>query len=125
VDAPTNKTVSMVNAAFVSWQGRIAPLFDTSRLVHIVQARPCAKPVERIEAFPNPSPISKVLFLVEWGVSSLICGAISRHVQAIAAANGIQVISYIAGDVRAVIGAWHEGRLDDPLFKLPGCRPAV
>jgi predicted Fe-Mo cluster-binding NifX family protein len=115
----------MVKAAFVAWQERIAPLFDTSRQVYIVKILPGRKLVERIETFQDPSPVAKVLCLVEWDVSALICGAISRHVQAIAAANGIQVISYVAGDVHAVIGAWLQGCLDDPAFKLPGCRPAV
>lgn len=116
----------MVKAAFVVWQGLIAPLFDTSRMACIVEVLPERAAAERIEYFQETSPAAKVLRLVEWEVTTLVCGAISRHVQAIAVANGIQVISYVAGDAQAVMRAWLEERIDDAEFKMPGCgKPGI
>jgi predicted Fe-Mo cluster-binding NifX family protein len=113
----------MVKAAFVVWQDRIAPLFDTSRQTHIVEVLPDRTLMERSENLQGLAPVTKVMRLVEWDVSTLICGAISRQVQTIAAAHGIHVIPLIAGDLHAVIQAWLNNRLQDPEYKLPGCGP--
>jgi hypothetical protein len=109
-----------VKAAFATWHDRIAPLFDTSRHAHIVEAVPGRVQVERRECFGDDSPVGKVLCLVEWGVGTLVCGAISRPVQAIAAAHGIQVFPFIAGGLHGVVQAWLDGRIQDARYAMPG-----
>ena len=110
----------MVKAAFVTWQGRIAPLFETSRQAHIVEVLPDGMLEERGECFQAQSPVGKILCLVEWEVDKVICGAISRQVQAIAAAHGIDVIPFVAGDLREVIQAWIDQRIGEAQYAMPG-----
>ena len=110
-----------MKAAFATWQGRIAPLFETSRQAHIVTVLPDGMLEERGECFQEQSPVGKILCLVEWEVNTVICGAISRQVQAIAAAHGIHVIPFVAGDLRAVIQAWIDQRIGNAEYAMPGC----
>jgi hypothetical protein len=55
-------------------------------------------------------------------VRALVCGAISWPTQDMAAAYGIRVLSFVAGDLDRVIGAWFAGGLEDGTFVMPGCR---
>jgi predicted Fe-Mo cluster-binding NifX family protein len=110
-----------VKAAFATWQGRIAPLFDTSRQAWIVECLRGRIVSEQSQSLKDPSPVGKAMCLVEWEVSALICGAISRQLQAMVSAHGIRVIPFVSGDLRQVIQAWLEGRIQDGQYKMPGC----
>jgi predicted Fe-Mo cluster-binding NifX family protein len=67
------------------------------------------------------TPSAKAFRLTELGVGTLICGAISGTMCNIVEAYGIQVISFVAGDIRDVIQAWLRGDIYDGLFFMPGC----
>ncbi len=111
-----------MKAAFATWHERIAPLFDTSRHVHLFEFLPGCIPIERRECFTSESPVRNVLCLVEWEVGTLVCGAISRPVQAIVLAHGIQIIPFVAGDLREVLQAWRDGRIHNLQYAMPGHR---
>jgi len=59
--------------------------------------------------------------LAELGIEVLICGAISRPLEALLAARGIQVVARRCGGVEEVLEAFRSGRLADPAFAMPGC----
>jgi len=110
-----------MKAAFACWQNRIAPVFDVARHVRLVEAANGRIISETDAELPGDSPDEKALHLAGFGVDTLVCGAISRFVQAVIAARGIAVVPFVAGDLRDVMDAWvHEG-LDDRAFAMPGC----
>ncbi|MBR9982646.1 MAG: hypothetical protein KFF50_16565 [Desulfatitalea sp.] len=109
-----------MKAAFATWNGRIAPLFDTSRQAHIVEVLSERVFKEQRECFQDQTPVGKVLCLVEWGVTTLVCGAISRPLHVIVTAHGIRVISFVAGDLKEVTHAWLEGRIHEKGYAMPG-----
>jgi predicted Fe-Mo cluster-binding NifX family protein len=113
-----------MKAAFASWNNRMAPQFDAARHVHIVELRVGAIVAEHEEAFGTRAPVKKVHRLVEWGVDTLVCGAISRPIQALLAAQEIRVVPYVAGDLPQVIQAWIHGNLEAGGFAMPGHRGA-
>jgi predicted Fe-Mo cluster-binding NifX family protein len=117
---PTEK--NQMKAAFATWNNRIAPLFDATRQVCVVERNANNRATRRLRSFRRTAPVRKVLRLVEWGVATLVCGAISQPLESILAAHGIEVIDYVAGDVDEVIEAWLQGRIDDAAFAMPGCR---
>jgi hypothetical protein len=112
----------MMKAAFATWHERIAPLFDTSRHAHLLEVLPGCIPIERREYFSGESPVQNVLRLVEWEVDTLVCGAISRPLQAIVMAHGIQIIAFVSGDLREVMDAWLDGHIHDLQYAMPGYR---
>lgn len=109
-----------MKAAFATWNNRIAPQFDAARQVHIVDAYAGAIAVERMETFRSQVPIEKVSRLVDLGVDTLVCGAISRPIQALLAAQGIRVVPFVSGDLSAVIRAWLDGGHAYASFAMPG-----
>jgi len=108
--------------AVTIWNDRIAPVFDVARdirLVEVIDGR-MIDPQEDI--LTGELPVQKALRLVELGVDTLICGAISRPVGAMIASYGIQVVPFVAGNPEAVIMAWIKGGLTEEVFMMPGCR---
>ena len=110
-----------MKAAFAHWDHRIAPVFDIARQIHVVAAESGRIAAEAEEVLADDLPLQKVIRLAELGVSTLVCGAISRPLQAMVAAYSIQVIPFVAGELREVIQAWLSGGLEGDDFAMPGC----
>jgi len=110
-----------MKAAFAYWENRIAPVFDVARQIHIVEAQSERIVSETEEIHLDDLPVQKVIRLAGLGVGTLVCGAISRSLREMVAAYGIQVVPFVAGDLREVIQAWLEGGLRGDDFAMPGC----
>ncbi|MBN1518315.1 NifB/NifX family molybdenum-iron cluster-binding protein [Candidatus Sumerlaeota bacterium] len=110
-----------MKTAFASWQHRIAPVFDTAQQIHLVEADAGRIVRETQETLPEELPVQKALRLVELGAGVLVCGAISRSMQGLVAAYGIEVIPFVTGELRDVIQAWLQGKLERDVFAMPGC----
>jgi predicted Fe-Mo cluster-binding NifX family protein len=110
-----------MRAAMAIWGDRIAPVFDVSRHVRLVDVE--GGRVVHVEAstMPNASLVERARWLVDHGVGLLICGAISRPLQGAIAAHGIRVISFVAGDIGEIERAWLAGTLEEGPFAMPGC----
>ena len=111
----------MKKAAFAVWEDRIAPVFDTTRKIHVVEVESGKVVREKEEPLDDELPVQKAFHLTELGVGTLICGAITRSLHEIVAANGIQVISFITGDLQEVIHAWMTAGLKGDDYVMPGC----
>jgi len=111
----------MMKAAFAHWDNRIAPVFDTGRQIHVVEAESGRIVAETEEVLSQDLPVQKVLRLAELGVGTLVCGAISRPLHEMVSAYGIQVTPFVAGALREVIQAWLKGGLAGDSFAMPGC----
>ena len=110
-----------MRAAFTVWNNRIAPVFDVARYIHLVEAEAGRILGETQESLPDDMTTRKALRLVELGVGTLVCGAISRPSQAMVVAYGIQVIPFVAGGLLEVIQAWLGNGLEGDTFAMPGC----
>jgi predicted Fe-Mo cluster-binding NifX family protein len=110
-----------MKTAFAAWNNRIAPVFDVARHIHIVETESGRIVREDREKLNDDVPARKALRLAELDIGTLVCGAISRPLQAMVAAYGIRVVPFVAGDLREVIAAWHSGRLEKDIFAMPGC----
>lgn len=110
-----------MKSAFAFWDNRIAPVFDTARQIHVVEVESKRIVAETNEVLSDDQPVQKALRLAELGVGILVCGAISRPLQDMVAAYGIQLIPFVAGDMKEVIQAWLNGSLIGNNFAMPGC----
>ncbi len=110
-----------MKTAFAYWENRIAPVFDIARQIRIVETESGRIVAETEEFFANDLPAKKVFRIVELGISTLVCGAISRPLHTMVMASGIRVISFVAGDLRKVIKAWLDGNLESGKYAMPGC----
>jgi predicted Fe-Mo cluster-binding NifX family protein len=110
----------MVKAAFASWNDRIAPVFDVARWIQLVEIEAGQIISQNRARVACDMPNQKASRLAELEVGILVCGAISRPMQAIIKAYGIEVIPFITGDLQEVIQAWQKGQLS-AAYTMPGC----
>lgn len=111
-----------MKTGFAQWENRIAPVFDTAGQIYILETKSGKIIGELQETLPADFPIQKTLRLVELGVDTLVCGAISRPMYQLLVAYGIRVIPFVTGDLQDVIQAWRTGTLMRDAFLMPGCR---
>lgn len=110
-----------MKTAFAYWDNRIAPVFDTARHLHVVEAESERIIRETQEPLADDLPVKKALRLADLGVGTLVCGAISRPLHELVASYGIQVFPFVAGELREIIQAWLDGNLGRDAFAMPGC----
>ena len=110
-----------MKTAFSIWEDRIAPVFDTADQMLVVESDDARMVSQTRETLPTGDPLRKVARIVEMGIGTLVCGAVSRELQGRLAAGGIRFIPFVAGELQAVVAAWRGGRLPSPAFTMPGC----
>lgn len=110
-----------MKAAFAVWNKRIAPVFDVAREIRLIETEFGHVVCERDESLPADSGPEKGRRLIELGIETLICGAISRFMLSLVEAYGIQVISFVAGDLKEVMQAWLSNDFHKEAFAMPGC----
>ena len=101
-----------MKTAFTFWNNRIAPVFDTARQIRVIETESGQIIRETLETMKFDLPVQKALRLSELGITTLVCGAISKPLNEIVTAYGIRVISFVAGELQEVINAWHTGNLE-------------
>lgn len=111
-----------MKTAFAVWNNRIAPVFDVARRVILVESESARQVAQSQALLPGDQPLQKAQQLSQLGADSLVCGAISRALQAVLTARGIRVIPFVAGDVQDVIDAWRRKDFENKVFAMPGCR---
>jgi predicted Fe-Mo cluster-binding NifX family protein len=107
--------------AVPSLNERVSPVFDVAQTIVLSETR-TDREVRRhavpLHARDIPHRVGEVVAL---GVHVLICGAISRPLEAALRAAGVCVIPQTCGAVDEVLQAYRDGHLDDPVFWMPGC----
>ncbi len=115
------KVTKVMRVGIPSWQGRVSPVFDVAGTVLLADVR------DGRVAFRAESPLTeaglaeRVRRVVELEIEVLICGAISRPLEAALTCSGVQVVGHTCGAVEEVLQAFIDGRLDQEVFWMPGC----
>ncbi|MFZ5828957.1 MAG: NifB/NifX family molybdenum-iron cluster-binding protein, partial [Planctomycetota bacterium] len=91
------------------------------RQVLLVELAGTAEVSRREETLLDEKPERRASRLVELGVGTLVCGAISGTLEWLLIAREIRVVSRICGDVEEVLQAYSAGTLSDDRFAMPGC----
>ena len=66
--------------------------------------------------------LSRARWVLGAGIDVLICGAISRPLEAMLTSAGVDVIPRRCGKVEDVLAAFVSGQLTEQAFLMPGCR---
>jgi predicted Fe-Mo cluster-binding NifX family protein len=110
-----------MKAALTVWQGRVSPVFDVSREVLVLTIEDGAVGPRSTESIDTPTAAKKIDRLVEMGVETLICGAISEPLHHELTVRGVKVIGFVAGEIAEVVEGFLAGTLPTPLLSMPGC----
>jgi predicted Fe-Mo cluster-binding NifX family protein len=107
--------------AIPTWRGRVSPVFDVARRLLLVDSEN-GQPVRQEEvALEEAGLTARAGRLVELAADVLICGAISRPLEAMLVAAGVRVIPQTCGPVEQVLRAFVSGQMTDEAFLMPGC----
>ena len=101
---------------------RISPVFDVSeRLLVVDVERGCV--IGRAEApMENAGHVARAGLIAKLGVHVLICGAISRPLEALLVSAGLRVIPNTCGEVEDILNAFVSDQLTEQAFLMPGCQ---
>ena len=108
--------------AFAIWRERISPVFDSSKVVLILDIENGLEISRRSVTLETHSPLSRARELADFGVQVLICGAISLPFSKTIESIGINIFPFVAGDINPVIRSFLEGTIQNSDFLMPGCR---
>ncbi|MEA2014453.1 MAG: hypothetical protein U9N38_04010 [Thermodesulfobacteriota bacterium] len=104
------------------WDDCVSTVLDFSDCLLVVD---CASGVinsRSIASFTGATMLEKVAGLRRLGIQVLLCGAVSKPMERMVVASGINIIPFLRGSVDALLDAYFSGRLLEPDFMLPGCR---
>ena len=107
--------------ALAVWKNRISPVFDSSRVVVLVDIKNGLVTDKRYVHLKTELPSDRAMELVDWGVNVLICGAISQIFAYTIESNGIKIIPFVTGNVNRIIESYLCGLLNSQNFRMPGC----
>jgi predicted Fe-Mo cluster-binding NifX family protein len=106
--------------AIPDWKGRVSPVFDSARYLRLVDAPGGAEPFRK-RGLVRCNRCDRARQLSELGVGCLVCGAISRSLQAVIEAKGIRVVPHACGPVMEVLEAFIDRAALHPRLLMPGC----
>jgi predicted Fe-Mo cluster-binding NifX family protein len=109
--------------AMTVWGNRVSPVFDSAQTIVLAEIQDRAVTWEQREFIAGQIPTRLARMLVDRGIDTLICGAISEQPARIIEAAGITLVSFVSGNAAKLLEACATGTLSDE-FKMPGCRPA-
>ncbi len=107
-----------MKTAFSIWEDRIAPVFDTAAHLVVAEVKVGQFSKEERVLIPTDDRGRQAARLAELGVTTLVCGAVARDLQDFLVARGIRLLPFVAGDLRTVMDAWREGRLNSAAFTV-------
>ncbi len=111
----------MTRVAMAVCDGRVAPVFDVSRRLLVVDVENGKELLRAEHAIEETIESRRVSHLRDLGVDVLICGAITRRLAEAIERTGIRVIPWVGGFIEEVFSAYLAGQLPDPRFTMPGC----
>lgn len=110
-----------MKVAISHWQNRISPVLDASENFLIVEISD-HQPVESNHvSLSNQSPVERVQYLKTSGCTVLLCGAASGWCRQQYFTHGIEVISWLRGNVDRILRAFLDGSLQQDEHIMPGC----
>jgi predicted Fe-Mo cluster-binding NifX family protein len=110
-----------MRVAIPTWNGAISPVFDVARRLLVVDIEGGSEVSRNETMLEDTQFASRVNRVSDIGVNVLICGAISRPLEAMLASSGVRVIAQTCGSTEDVLRAFASGQLTDTAFVMPGC----
>ncbi len=107
--------------AFSVLDQRIAPVFDTSSEIVVIEIDGKEEVKSERLALTQNNVFELIEKLSALNLNQLICGAISRALQRFIEQKGIQVVPFVAGDLDTIKQAWTANKLDSEEYIMPGC----
>ena len=106
--------------AIAHWRDRVSPVFDVSDRIVLVDIENGRELQRKDQQLRSRKEFERAQEVCGHGAQVLLCGAVSNSMQTALRRTGIQVISFICGDLEDVLNAFMDGRLSDKCYQMPG-----
>ena len=110
-----------MRVAVPTHNGRVSPVFDVARRLLVVGMENGGEVGRQEERIDETDLARRAMYVADLAVDVLICGAISRPLEASLISAGVRVIPQTCGPVEDVLKAFLSGRLTHEAFLMPGC----
>jgi predicted Fe-Mo cluster-binding NifX family protein len=111
-----------MKVALLTTQSRISPVFETTCSWVVININDDEYIIGSTYQFHTRNEIEMANELLIKGIQLLVCGAIPCYLEKQLRDRGCEVLSFIAGDIDEVIKALNGDLLENPKFKMPGCK---
>lgn len=114
--------INIMKIAIAYHNNRVSPVFDESDKVLIIHIQN-RREVKRVEAMlRSRNPFARAEEVSGLEIDVLICGAVSRGLEAALVAAGVRVVGFVCGYIDEILSAYVCKRFVDDRFFMPGCR---
>jgi len=113
--------IYLMRIAIPTWNGQISPVFDVASELLLVDVEHGVQVRRDQKLLTATNPAVRAGRVTDLGVDVLICGAISRPLEAILTNAQIRVIPYLRGPAEEILQAFVSGQLNVRSFLMPGC----
>jgi len=103
------------------WKDCISTVFDTADQLLVLELYETNGRKKSIVKLSPGDAAGRANQIKEMQIDVLICGAISRPLEASLIAMGIRIYAFVRGSVEEVLAAYQNGSLDLAIFAMPGC----
>jgi predicted Fe-Mo cluster-binding NifX family protein len=107
--------------ALSAWKDYISNVFDTADQLLIVEIDEANNQKRMMIKLSSADVAGRANQIKEMQIAVLVCGAISRPLEASLISLGISVHAFVRGPVEEVLTAYLNGNLDQAIFAMPGC----
>jgi predicted Fe-Mo cluster-binding NifX family protein len=118
--ANTNEEKTVL--AIPVFRARVAPVLDWCSKILIFPEEGADFKSHRQIVVVEKNIVRLMQTLREQGIETLICGALSPETLNYGESIGLRIIHGIAGEIEEILQAYREKKLDQPKYRLPGCR---
>jgi predicted Fe-Mo cluster-binding NifX family protein len=111
-----------MKTAITVWGERVSPVFDSAQKLLIAEIIDKKVMNKQYELFDPDLPHLLAERLTKLNIEVFFCGAISTIPANTIELSGIQLISFISGDVNEILQGYAEGIPIIPTYLMPGCK---
>jgi predicted Fe-Mo cluster-binding NifX family protein len=103
------------------WKDCISTVFDAADQLLVLEIDGTDGQKRSMIKLNAADVVGRANQIKEKQIAVLICGAISRPLEASLVALGIEVYPFVRGAVTEVLAAYQNGSLNHAIFAMPGC----
>jgi predicted Fe-Mo cluster-binding NifX family protein len=110
-----------MKVAMPVWNDCVSTVLDFADCLLVVDCESGTIQGRSVVDLAGTTMAERVARLRGLGVRVLLCGAVSRPLERMVTAAGIEIVPFLRGRADDVLDAYFAGRLFEPGFMLPGC----
>jgi len=101
-------------------ENRVSLLFDSASSIRVIDLIDGKISSQIEKSMKELSFFQRLNCLLSLRTETIICGAISRPLKDILISSGIKVVPWVKGEIPEILSAFHEGKLENSNFIMPG-----